>query len=181
MASIRSQSLGRNTWTSGQTLVMVNNSPTVSLPKTERGRRSISLDPETVAALKAHRARHGQERRALGLGLTDTDLVFSQVDGSPVHPDWFGRTFTRLSKQARLPAIRLHDLRHTFATLALDAGVKVWDVSDILGHANISITVDLYRHAVPDTQAEATIKVAALLLNEGWKHPLEVRRPLHWH
>ena len=123
---------------------------------------SIALDPETTVALKAHRAAAAQERLSLGLGLGSDDLLFTKVDGSPLHPDWFGRTFTRLAKAAALRGIRLHDLRHTFATLALDAGVKVWDVSDILGHANISITLDLYRHAVPNTQAEATVKVAAL-------------------
>ena len=110
--------------------------------------------------------RHAQERLSLGLGLAADDLVFTSVDGTPLHPDWFGRTFTRLARAAGLPTIRLHDLRHSFATLALDAGVKVWDVSDILGHANISITLDLYRHAVPDTQAEATVKVAALVGSE---------------
>lgn len=146
-----------------QTLVLIDNKPQVSTPKTESGRRSIALDGETVSALKAHRAAMAQERLALGLGLTADDLLFTSVDGTPLHPDWFGRTFVRLAKAAGLPVIRLHDLRHTFATLALDAGVKVWDVSDILGHANISITLDLYRHAVPNTQAEATTKVATLL------------------
>jgi integrase len=146
-----------------QTLVLVDNKPQVSVPKTDSGRRSITLDPETTVALKSHKTANAQERLALGLGLTQGDLAFTSIDGQPIHPDWFGRAFTRLSRTAGLPPIRLHDLRHTFATLALDAGVKVWDVSDILGHANISITLDLYRHAVPDTQAEATAKVAALL------------------
>ncbi|MEX2553902.1 MAG: site-specific integrase [Actinomycetota bacterium] len=147
-----------------QTLVLVGGKPTISAnAKTDSGRRSIGLDPETLQALKTHRSAHAEERLSLGLGLTEDDLVFSKVDGTPIHPSWFSRTFTRLSRAAGLPVIRFHDLRHGFATMSLDAGVRVWDVSDILGHKNISITLDLYRHAVPDTQAEATTKVSALL------------------
>lgn len=148
-----------------QTLVLIDNKPCLSTPKTESGRRSIALDAETLAILRGHRSSVVQERLALGLGMSPTDLLFTSVDGAPLHPDWFGRTFTRHAMAAGLPPIRLHDLRHTFATLALDAGVKVWDVSDILGHANISITLDLYRHAVPDTQAETTSRVVAMLMS----------------
>lgn len=162
----RDVDLERGRLSISQTLVLIDNRPTVSTPKTESGRRSIALDGETAGILRGHRATVAQERLALGLGLNSDDLVFTRVDGTPIHPDWFGRRFSYLAKAASVPVIRFHDLRHTFATLALDAGVKVWDVCDILGHANISITLDLYRHAVPDTQAEATSKVADLV-SEG--------------
>jgi integrase len=143
-----------------QTLVKVDNRPELSEPKTEKSRRGIALDLESVQVLRAHRGSSEELRLRLGASLNEADLVFSTPEGRYLHPDWFARTFARLARAAGLPVIRLHDLRHTWATLALDAGVKVWDVSDILGHANISITLDLYRHAVADTQDEGTTKVA---------------------
>lgn len=105
------------------TLVMVNNTPTWSTPKTAKGRRSVPLPAETVAALRSHSAQQGRERLALGEGYQDGDLVFGREDGAPLHPDTFERNFDRLAAEAGSPAIRLHDVRHTFATLALRAGV----------------------------------------------------------
>jgi integrase len=148
-------------------LVMVDNSPTWSEPKTAKGRRSVPLPAETVAALRAHRAHQLKERLALGTGYQDEDLVFCREDGMTFHPDTFERTFDRLAAQAGLPPIRLHDLRHTFATLALSAGVHPKVVSEILGHANISITLDTYSHAIPAMQEEAATRIAALFLGPG--------------
>jgi integrase len=100
----------------------------------------------------------------LGTGYRDEDLVFCREDGTTFHPGTFERTFDRLAAQAGLPPIRLHDLRHTFATLALSAGVHPKVVSEILGHASISITLDTYSHAVPAMQEEAATRIAALFL-----------------
>jgi integrase len=143
---------------------MVDNVPTWSEPKTAKGRRSVPLPAETVAALRAHRAHQLKERLALGTGYRDEDLVFCREDGTTFHPGTFERTFDRLAAQAGLPPIRLHDLRHTFATLALSAGVHPKVVSEILGHASISITLDTYSHAVPAMQEEAATRIAALFL-----------------
>jgi integrase len=118
----------------------------------------------TVAALCAHRARLLEERLALGLGAPkDNDLVFTAIDGAPLHPVQFSDRFDRLVKAAGVPRIRFHDLRHTHATLALRAGVHPKVVADRLGHSTISVTLDTYSHAIPGLQEEAAAKVAGLV------------------
>ena len=86
-------------------------------PKTAKGRRSVALDPATMAALRQHRARQLAERLAAGEAYDDGDLVVCQADGTPVHPKTLSYTFGREIRRAGLPPIRLHDLRHTHATL----------------------------------------------------------------
>ncbi len=132
-------------------------------PKTAKGRRTVALDPGTVAALRQHRARQLQERLALGQGYADEDLVVAGPDGRPLHPKAISYQFARAAKLAGLPAIRLHDLRHTHATLALRAGVHPRVVQERLGHANVSITLDTYSHVDLTMQAAAAAQVAALV------------------
>ena len=144
-------------------LVLVNGRAEFSEPKTPKSRRSVPLAPEAVAALLAHRKVQAAERLASGPGYNDSDLVFAREDGSFVSPDWFGRRFERLARTAGVPTIRFHDLRHTFATLALAAGVHAKVVSEILGHSKIGITLDTYSHAVPVLQEQATATVAKLI------------------
>ncbi|MGD9935201.1 MAG: tyrosine-type recombinase/integrase [Dehalococcoidia bacterium] len=147
-----------------QTVISVNSKVQFSTPKTARGRRSVALDPVTTAAVRAHKARQLQERLALGLGRSGPDhLVFAQKDGSPVDPGYYSGRFQTLSRAAGLPRIRMHDLRHSHATLALGAGIPAKVVSDRLGHANIAITLDTYSHVLPALQEEAAGKVAALI------------------
>jgi len=132
-------------------------------PKTAKGRRTIAIDPSAAAALRAHRARQLAERMALGAGYLDEDLVVAEPDGSPMHPKRLSYYFERESKRAGLPRIRLHDLRHTHATLALKAGVHPRIVQERLGHANVSITLDTYSHVDLDMQAAAAARVAAMI------------------
>jgi integrase len=136
----------------------------LSKPKTDKGQRNIALDTGTVAALREHRKRQLEERLAWGPAYQDQhDLVFCREDGSPLWPQSLSRAFERHAKQARLPAIRFHDLRHGHATLALLAGVHPKVVSERLGHASVGITLDTYSHAIPAMQADAAAKVAGLL------------------
>jgi integrase len=150
-----------------QALVLVGNEPALQEPKTAKGRRSIPLPPETVAALKAHKAAQAQERLALGADyVTDDvsdDLVFRRQDGTRLHPATVSRRFEALVRQTTLPEIRLHDLRHTFATLALQESIAVKVVSEILGHASVTITYDTYSHVIPGMAEDATSRVAALV------------------
>lgn len=132
-------------------------------PKTAKGRRSVALDPATVSALRTHRARQLAERLALGAGYADEDLVACLFDGRPLHPKTVSYYFGQAAKRADLPRIRLHDLRHTHATLALKAGVHPRVVQERLGHANVSITLDTYSHVDMDMQAAAAARVAALV------------------
>jgi integrase len=85
-------------------------------------------------------------------------------DGSTLHPNWFSKRFHKLVKAARLPDIRVHDLRHTYASIALQAGVHVKVVSERLGHSNVALTLNTYSHVIPALQEDAAEKVATLIL-----------------
>ena len=135
----------------------------VSEPKTARGRRSIALDPETVAVLKAQAARQLAEQSDWEDGWTDSGYVFTTENGEPLDPEDVTRWFRQTVKKSMLPTIRLHDLRHTHATLALQAGVHPKVVSERLGHATVSITLDTYSHAIPAMQEEAAVLIADLV------------------
>jgi integrase len=149
-----------------QTLIVVGGYEVrYSEPKTARGRRMVALDPQTVTTLKEHRERQMLERSLMGDAYTDSDLVFPREDGSVLHPDGFSDAFWRHTKAAKLPRIRFHDLRHTHATLALAAGVHPKVVSERLGHASITITLDTYSHAIPAMQETAASLVAALVFD----------------
>jgi integrase len=153
-----------NGWLSvRQTLIVVDNHAQLSQPKTIRGRRQLALDPETIMVLRGHRRNQAAERLAAGPSWTPSDLVFTRQDGTPLHPEYVRRLFDRHLQRAELPRIRFHDLRHTHATLALQAGVHPKVVSERLGHTTVSITLDVYSHAIPGIQQDAASTVAALV------------------
>ena len=125
-------------------------------PKTPRSRRNVDLDRRTVAALREHRKVQRERRLSAGPAWDGTyDLVVCDELGQPIHPDAFSREFERCARALRLPKIRLHDLRHTHATLALKAGVHPKVVSERLGHATISVTLDLYTEVIPSIAKDA--------------------------
>jgi integrase len=147
-----------------QTLVAVGYRLEFHEPKTERSRRRIGLDPATVAALKAHRARQNEERLAWGPAWTETGLVFTQDDGQPIHPQSLSQFFEKRTKAAKLPPVRLHDIRHSYATAALNAGIPAKVISERLGHSSIAITSDIYQHVLPEIDDQAAAKIAAVIL-----------------
>lgn len=120
-------------------------------PKTKAGRRRISLTPETLAALNAHRQRMLSEGRNVKTGpvFVDTDGGFLRQNNVD------SRNFSRAIKKAGVPAIRFHDMRHTSATLLLLGGVNIKAVSVRLGHSSITITLDTYSHFMPEMDAQA--------------------------
>lgn len=123
-------------------------------PKTQSGRRTIPLSTSAVLALRAHRERSEAEQ-ALGHRNLDSDaLVFIMPDGRPIKPYTISQAFRRVVRRLGLN-VRLHDLRHTHASVLLLAGVHPKAVQERLGHANISITLDTYTHLLPGI-AEAT-------------------------
>lgn len=146
-----------------QTLVRYGNTVKFERPKTAKGRRSVSLDRGTLAVLKAHKTAQLEIRLQLRRFYEDNDLVFPKVSGEPYHPERFSREFDRRVQRYGLPRVRLHDLRHTWATLALQAGVHPKVVSERLGHSNISITLDTYSHVVPEMATDAAETVAGLI------------------
>ena len=131
-------------------------------PKTEKGRRSIAISPEDVAALAAHRVR----QLALQLAAAEwheTGLVFTEANGKAVNANRLRERFLKLIVKAGLPVIRFHDLRHTAASLMLAAGEHPKVVQERLGHSNISITLDRYSHVAPSMQAAAAERIERLI------------------
>lgn len=150
-----------------QTITTAANKVIVSPPKTPRSRRTIYLDAQTLKVLREHRRKQSEERLAAGpTWVGSNTLLFTNEVGELVRPDLLTRTFTRLSRTAGLPIIRLHDLRHTYATLALKAGVHPKVVSERLGHATVAITLDLYSHVTPAIARDAADVVAAKIFGD---------------
>ena len=146
-----------------QQLILLDDQVRFVPPKTRSGVRTVSLDAATVEVLRAHRDSQQAERDEWADGYRDLDLAFAWEDGSPLTPDHIYRRFQRLTRDAGLPPIRLHDLRHTSASLALAAGVPMKVVSDRLGHSSTTITADLYTHVVPAVAREAADLIAGVV------------------
>jgi len=132
-------------------------------PKTRRGRRNVALDVTSVDVLRSHRTAQLEEHLRLGPAWVDSGYVFCGADGAPLHPDTITATFQAIIRDLDVPRIRLHDLRHTSATLALKAGIHPKVVSERLGHATVSITLDLYSHVLDGMQAEAAEQISAVV------------------
>jgi integrase len=127
----------------------------VSGVKSAHSLRSIDLDERTVAVLRSWRKQQLEQYMATGVRFDDSAFVFAKPDGSLLHPDYVSQTFERLLKKTDLPLIRLHDLRHTHATLMLKEGVPVKVVSERLGHSSVAFTMQVYQHVLPGMQADA--------------------------
>jgi integrase len=136
-------------------------------PKTRAGRRAVPLDAATVAALRAWKARQAAEKLAWGAAWQDGGWVFTQEDGRPLHPGAVTKLFYAGVARAGAPRIRLHDLRHTSATLALAGGMHPKVVQERLGHATISQTLDTYAHTTPSLHEKAAARLAAIVDGEG--------------
>lgn len=144
------------------TIISVDYEICSSSPKAHKA-RVIDLDPRTIELLEAHRERQRAERTEWGTGYLDGDLVFARENGTPLQPDSFSHAFQRLIADSSLPRIRLHDLRHTHASIALAAGVPIKVVSERLGHESPAFTLKQYAHALPGMQAEAAARIADLV------------------
>jgi len=132
-------------------------------PKTSRSRRTLGLPPSLVAALRAHRIRQLEERLAAGSRWHDTGHVFVTPIGTPIDPDNCSKAFKALLASKGLRDVRLHDLRHTAATLMIRDGLPVNEVSGVLGHAQTSTTLNVYSHALPDSNARVAAAMERLL------------------
>ncbi len=127
-------------------------------PKTAGSRRKIPLDRGTVEMLKAHRKHQLEERLAAGPAWEDWGLIFcTEENGRPIYGPNLVKQLKVSAREAKVPAIRFHDLRHTHATFLLQAGVSVKVVAERLGHTTVRITLDTYSHILPDMQ-EAAVK-----------------------
>jgi integrase len=121
--------------------------------KTRNARRRIDLDATTIDVLTAWRGWQATEQRAVGRD--GSGRVFTDATGHDIHPHALSQTFERIARRADVPVIRLHDLRHTHATLLIKSGVPVKVVSERLGHATPTFTIETYQHVLPGMQADA--------------------------
>ena len=130
--------------------------------KTDCSRRTIHLPAIAVEALRAHRTRQLEERLAAGGEWEDWGLVFTTRVGRPLDSCRITRDFKRLLKQAGLPTQRFHDCRHACASFLLAQGIPARVVVDILGHSQISLTMNTYSHVMPALRSEAAEKMDAV-------------------
>lgn len=149
-----------------QALVSVSYELIFSTPKNHCA-RVIDLDPSTCEQLRAHRERQAQDKGEWGADYHDGDLAFCKENGEPVHPQTYSQAFERIVARGDLPPIRLHDLRHTHATIAMKAGIPTKVISERLGHESPAFTLKQYAHVIPGMQADAALAVAALVNNSN--------------
>ena len=143
---------------------IVNKGFTISEPKTSKSRRSIQLAQMAIDALKHHRIRQHELRLLAGPAWSDQGWVFCNGVGNPIEAtNMLRRSFRPLLTKAGLPIIRFHDLRHSVATLLLTAGIHPKIVQELLGHSQISLTLDTYSHVLPSLQADAMNQLNSLL------------------
>jgi len=137
----------------------------VSSPKSYRG-RTVDLDQATVDKLREHRDRQLLEKVATRRW-EDSGFVFTREDGSALNPATLTRAFRWIVDRSDLPRIRLHDLRHTHASIAVKAGVPIGVVSERLGHASPEFTLHRYSHVMPGMQREAADTIATAVRFDG--------------
>lgn len=150
-----------------ENLVTLEGKPHVSTPKSVNGRRTVPLSQEAVALLRAWQAAQAEERVMVGKDWQDTGYVFTTHKGTHLHPDNLNRTLNRLCEQAGLRRIRVHDLRHTYASLMLSRQVPLEVVSKQLGHSTPAFTLGTYRHVSQEEQAEYAVNLSDLLKRPG--------------
>jgi integrase len=139
-------------------------------PKTRAGERTVILDVDTADMLKRECLARRAEKLECGEAYTDNDLIFCWGDGSPYGPDYVSRRWRELVVEAGLPKIKLHEGRHTAASLRLEAGVDIKVVSEGLGHSNTVITRDLYSHVRRVLHEQANAAVLRLLPERKGRH-----------
>ncbi len=154
-------------WRIVHTRISVGGKIVESQPKTAAGRRSIPLDAQLVQVLKAHRTAQAAERLAAGPGWANSGYVFVDEIGEPYHPEGFSDRWETAVARAGLLRIRLHDARHTAATLMLSNGTPVKVAAELLGHASTTITQELYQHVMPGMSEMAGEQLSALIFSQA--------------
>ncbi len=135
----------------------------VQTPKTKQSARTVPLTELAVSTLKEHRRLQAEHRLSLGSEYQNNDLVFASETGTPIHPGNLLRNFKKAIEKANVPAIRFHDLRHSFSSWLIEEGQELVVISRMLGHSSISVTADIYAHITTRTMKEAVDPLDAKL------------------
>lgn len=143
------------------TLARVDGALVVSEPKTSKSRRSLPLSAGVVDLLRAHRKAQVAERLHAGTAWTDTGHVFTTESGQPMDPRNTLRALSTAAEKAGIAGATVHTLRHSAATAMLEAGVHLKAVSELLGHADIRVTAEVYGHTSDEVARAAMDRLAA--------------------
>jgi len=127
----------------------------IRAPKSAKGRRMVALSPSAALLLQEHQNKQEAQRAMLGIPIKEDDFIFSDLQGKPLLPNTVTHAWIKLVRRTGLKGIRLHDARHTHASLMLKQGVHPKIVQERLGHASIQITLDTYSHVAPGLQEAA--------------------------
>ena len=144
-----------------------------SQTKTDKSRRLIALSQSTAIVLLEHKEQQEHIRQTLGLTIADDNLVFGQIDGKPLLRDSITHAWIRLARRTGLKGIRLHDARHSHASLMLKQGIHPKIVQERLGHTSIQITLDTYSHVAPGLQQAAAEGFDKIILHKREKEAVE--------
>ncbi len=163
-----------------ETAYKLNGTCIIKEPKTSKSRRRIALSPSLALVLRQYRVEQEAQRALLGKPLTNEDFVFAHLDGTPLDPSTVSHTFNKVIRRAGLPHIRLHDLRHTHASLLLQVGTHPKIVQERLGHSSIRVTLDTYSHVMGGLQEATAQRFDDFLAGKGienvGKHPQRCRK-----
>lgn len=145
--------------------------------KTASSARTLHLDARTVGILRGHRDVQSRRQEVQGPAWQDHDLLFPRHDGRWWNPPAISIAFRRAVERSGVPRVRLHDLRHTHATLLLSAGVNPKVVSERLGHSSVSFTLDTYAHVLPGMQPDAAERFMGLAFGPAQTRPTDPQNP----
>lgn len=144
-----------------------NSTPEIKKTKSITSRRFVLLDKASMAVLKTHKSKQAQRQLGLGAAWENNDLVFPARDGSPYRHTMFNTRFKNLCKQAGVPRIRVHDMRHTHATILLQHGRPLKEVSERLGHKDPALTLRTYAHVLADQHEESARVIGEVFRPRG--------------
>jgi len=150
-----------------RTLSNVGNQPVFQEPKTESSKRTIAIGESMVSRLREYKRHQAESKLAASEWLNDRDLVFTTTEGRPLRPEAVTRRLRRIVERAGLEWIGVHGLRHTMASLALQAGTDIATVSQRLGHSNTQITAQVYLHGSAETDRFAAQALDGLFSSPG--------------
>ncbi|MBI2836073.1 MAG: tyrosine-type recombinase/integrase [Chloroflexi bacterium] len=145
----------------------------IRAPKSAKGRRMVALSPSAASVLREHQDRQKLDRAMLGIPLREDDLIFSDPEGKPLLPNTVTHAWIKLVRRIGLRGIRLHDARHTHASLLLKQGVHPKIVQERLGHSSIQMTLDTYSHVAPGLQEAAAAGFDRMVLSRRGKVAVE--------
>jgi len=142
-------------------------------PKSAKGNRTVALSPSTLEMLREYRQKQEAEAVLLGKSVTENDLLFCHLDGSPLLPGTISHAWDKAIRRAGLRVIRLHDARHTHASYMLKQGIHPKVVQERLGHSSIQVTLDTYSHVAPGIQEKAAARLDDIFKTELRNDPVE--------